>query len=395
MRSFLIALCTAARLVFGGEVSSDINAFSFALYKPLSGKDANVIYSPLSLFCGLSMVASGSAGSTRQALERGLKWSSDRRAIAKNLAALSSSLMSLNVEKDCKHMSLANALYLEQDTPVLPAFKSVIEESYEAEIETLDFGNSAQALQIINAWVGNQTHQKIKDLLQPGDINSSTRLLLVNALYYLGAWQKPFNKKLTQKQPFKIDEVNSIDTPMMRQKGSFRYFEDPETQVAIIPLCSTASASPAFVIVLPKDSSNMAEMSSDLLNSYLTSSNLKTLDLKIPVFCLRKRYDMQNALSSLGMGIAFTSQANFSDIDGMQDLFLSKALHEGYIDVNESGIEAAAATAGVIGVTAVPAEKPIFFTADHPFLFFLIDETSKAILFAGKFSDPNLSACVL
>jgi serpin B len=399
LRILLSTALSATSLLFSEGVSEDINCFGFAISKPLTENDANAIYSPFSLFTCFSMVASGAEGATKNAMETGLHWSQSRQNTASNLAALSEKLFA-PTEEACKlKLRSANAIFAEQDTTFLPNFKSLIENEYRAEAQALDFSKSDQATQLINTWVSNETNQKIRDLLQQGDIDASTRMVLVNALYFQGTWQSQFNKKATTKRPFSIDENTSLAVSMMRQVNQFRYFDDANVQVAILPLCSAEHARPSLIVVLPKTPGNFSRISERIstqdLQNYLATSTSQRLDLQLPAFCLRKRYDLQKALTSLGMGIAFTDQADFSAIDGMKDLYLSKALHEGYFDLNENGIEAAAATAAAINVTSVgpSKEKPILFIADHPFLFFLIDEESGVVLFAGKFSDPNLSQC--
>lgn len=398
---FLTLTLSMTSLLFSQDVSQDINAFGFKLAKPLSERDANAVYSPFSLFTCFSLVASGAEEDTRSAMETGLGWTSSRQDTAGRLKTLSDGLFNPSAPDNCAlKLHSANGLFAEQDTVFLPVFMALANDDYRAEVQSVDFSKSSEeAIQMINGWIGNETKQKIQQLLQPGDVDSSTRLVLVNALYFQGNWQNKFDKKRTAQKPFFLDEKTSVPVSMMQQIGQFRYFEDTQAAVAILPLCSTEHARPVLVIVLPALSGNVSRlferMTPQTLQTYFKQSAYKRLDLKLPSFCLRKRYDLQQAFTALGMGVAFTSEADFSGLDGQKDLYLSKALHEGYFNLNEVGVEAAAATSASMNITATgPSKEPVTpFNVNRPFLFFLVDEESGTLLFAGKLTDPTLSQC--
>jgi len=378
------------------------NAFGIELMKPLLYFKSNAIFSPFSVFSCLSMVASGAEGKTKELMEKVLHWPYDRNKVAKAVGALNKQIfVSSSGEKCSLILNNANALFAEADTDFLPPFSHLIEEDYQADLQSIDFSQSVSATELINTWVSETTNNKIKKLIELGDIDAATRLVLINAIYFSGQWQNPFNKKETTKKPFKIDEKTQVNVQMMHQTAFFNYFEDPSAQIVILPfkVCEAKNVRPSLMIVLPTPSTNLASWQKKLFQetfqNWLKQSVRSRVDLQVPSFCLLKRYDLQSALTTMGMSEAFTQQADFSSIDGMKDLFLSKAIHESYFNFNEAGVEATAATAAALNMTAVgPSENPIItFNANRPFLFFLIDETTGTLLFMGKFSDPSLTGC--
>ncbi len=378
------------------------NAFALELLRPLVNYKSNAVFSPFSIFSCLSMVASGAEGSTKQIMEKTLHWPYDRKKVANALGALTNQMLVSNSGDSCSiTLNQANAIFAEQDTTFLEPFSSLVAEQYRADLQSIDFSQSVNATDLINTWVSETTNKKIKKLVELGDIDAATRLVVINAIYFSGQWQNPFDKKETTKKPFIIDTKTQLKVPMMHQTAFFKYFEDPSAQIILLPfkVCETTQVRPSMVIALPTQSTDInawqKNLSPEVFQSWLKQSIQSRVDLQMPNFCLVKRYDLQSALTTLGLRELFTDQADFSGIDGMKDLFLSKALHEAYFNVNEAGVEAAAATAAALNVTSVgPSESPLItFNANRPFFFFLVDEITGTLLFVGKFSDPSLAGC--
>ncbi|MBS3904171.1 MAG: serpin family protein [Simkania sp.] len=379
-----------------------LNAFGIDLLTPMTSNHTNAVYSPSSLFISLSMVASGANGTTLQSMKKGLHWSGDTLEIAQSIQCLSKQLSSAPTEKNCLlTCTNVNGLFAEQDTSFLPSFQKTVEDYYQANLQSMNFSLQVQATDIINTWISNSTHGKIPRLLQLGDVDSSTRLALVDAVYFSGQWVSPFSKEKTTKQPFITDPKKRHDVSMMRQVGSFSFLEQSSTQILALPFkaCSTEGPQPLLLIVLPPtfdDLKNLQkQLTPDLIQQWLSELKPQFLDVQLPNFCLRKRYDMQQPLKALGMAAPFMSNADFSGIDGSKDLFLSKAIHEAYFHLDEQGVEASAASIATFHVTATgpSKESPIAFTANHPFLFLLIDQQTSTLLFLGEFVDPSLTGC--
>jgi serpin B len=392
----------AAEAVSTSAIAESANTFGFELMKPLGYTQANMIFSPLSIFSCLSLAASGAEGTTKQLMEKALHWPSDRASVAQALQTLTNQMFVPSKNESCSLvLTNANALFAEQDTNFLQPFMDLAQNDYQANLQSIDFSHSVNATELINTWVAETTNNKIKRLVELGDIDAATRLVLINAIYFSGQWQTPFDKKETAKKSFAVDEKTMTNVQMMHQISSFQYLEDPSVQVVILPFanCEATNVRPSLIIALPNTSSNLAslqkKLSNKLIQNWLKQSISSRVDLQIPQFCLLKRYDLQSTLTLLGMRQIFTDEADFSGIDGMKDLFLSKALHESFFHVNEDGVEAAAATAAALNLTSIgPSEKPpLVFNANRPFLFFLVDEISGTLLFMGKFSDPSLAGC--
>lgn len=408
LRKILLALSLSTTIFAqtGPNVASKIvestNAFGIDLTKPMTHDEANSVYSPFSLFTCLSMVATGAEGSTYIAMKKTLHWPGNAPGVAKAVNGLAKQLFVPSSSKDCPlTFSNANALFAEMDTTFLPAFQKIVEEDYTADLQSIDFSQSTQAVDTINTWVANSTNDKIKRLLDTGDIDASTRLALVNAIYFSGQWRTPFAKEKTSKQIFHVDEKIHHIVDMMRLVGTFRYLDQAPLQVLSLPFkaCDTTGPHTSLIVVLPSTLEDFNDLQRNLINSqvqgWLKGLSPASVDVQLPRFCLRNRYDMEAALRKLGMGEAFSRRANFSKIDGSTDLFLSKVIHEAYFDLNENGVEAAAATAASINVTsaALPKPSPISFVANRAFLFLLVDEDTGTILFMGKFTDPSLARC--
>ncbi len=395
------ASLTAAPLkVSPASITNSANQFGIELLLPMGSLESNTVYSPFSVYSCLSMVTTGAKDKTLDVLAKGLHWTSNPESVGEAVSALFDQLLKTSSDPNCNlKLYSANALFAASDIQLEDAFTKIVTTDYKAEVETLDFINSVQATDTINDWVNKTTLGKIPKLLELGDVDSSTRLALLNAIYFSGQWQSPFDKKKTASQTFIVDARTQRPVQMMQQLHSFRYYEDPDVQVVILPFqtCKDLNIAPCLVVALPKTSDLLTlqkKLKSTVIKTWLEKSASKRVSLRIPKFCLLKRYSMQGPLTSLGLAPPFYPGANFSGIDVNHELFLSKMIHEAYFDLNEDGVEAAAATAAIMNITSAnPAAPPIEFVADHPFLFFLLDETTGTLLFLGKYGDPSLAGC--
>jgi len=378
MKRFIFLILCLFRPVFADAPLDGISEFGWDLFQSASTDGKNTLFSPYSVYSCLAMTAAGAQGDTLKELQKTLSLPSNLKELANALSAHNKSMQN--------NLKVANSLWIASQFAILPAFRKTIEGDFHASVQSIDFSKSTAA-GMINKWVAQNTDQKITDLLSPNDIQAATRLLLTNALYFSGKFLRPFNPKLTTPQSFWVSAQSNLPTPMMDQTALFSYGEDDSFQTVVLPLEGTQAA---LAVFLPKQkvfSALTSLMTSEECQSTLENLSVQKVHVKLPKFTLQQRLDLNQLLSQLGLTTAFTPSANFSGIDGKQDLYLSKVVHEAFFAVDENGIVAAAATAASINILATP-QPPIEFNADHPFIFALVDMQTKIPLFLGELSTP-------
>lgn len=403
--NLILGLVTLSIPIFGAakkedpktiKMAKDCTEFGVSLYSSLNKSNpTNLIFSPYSIFSCLSMVYVGAREDTAQEMQQTLHLSLKRTELSKTAYSLRKSLITPG--EGSYTLEMANGMWLDRDTFVLSDFRHAIEDGFQAKVQSLDFAQTEKAISIINEWTSNQTHGKIPKLLEPGDVDSSTRLVLTNALYFKGSWQLPFDVKNTADGNFNTGDGAKIKTKMMEQTAFFSYLDNDNFQLISLPFMKKEEAStPACLILLPKKTSSLAEcqklLTASNLNQWISQLASDKVNLKLPKFTLDERYDLNNTLKSLGMESAFNEKADFSGIDGMHDLYLSKVVHEAFFALDEAGVTAAAATSASINITAAPSTTPpISFIVDRPFLFILVDLQTKLPLFIGMIQDPSMA----
>uniref|UniRef100_A0A8C5TDF4 Serpin B6 n=1 Tax=Malurus cyaneus samueli TaxID=2593467 RepID=A0A8C5TDF4_9PASS len=284
----------------------------------------------------------------------------------------------------------ANRLYGEKTFEFLPSFIESIKKCYHAGLEQTDFIHAWEnSRKQINDWVEERTEGKIQNLLAEGILNSLTRLVLVNAIYFKGNWEKQFKKESTTERPFKINKNETRPVQMMFKKDRFNmtYIGDFQTKILELPYVGNELS---MIILLPdaiQDGST--ELTYEKLINWINPEMMKSTKVRVslPRFKLEENYDLKPVLSSMGMPQAFDSgKADFSGISADEKLVLSEVVHKSFVEVNEEGTEAAAATAAVANICCVMIVPE--FTADHPFLFFIRHNKTSSILFCGRFCCP-------
>jgi len=269
---------------------------------------------------------------------------------------------------------------------------SLLKTNYGAGLEEVDFEHNPEgARQTINAWVEKQTADKIQDLIGQGVLTSETRLVLTNAIYFKGTWVSPFDKRYTQDEPFHLSGGSEKNVPMMRHTGDYGYMEDPDFQALLLPY---EGFELSMIVLLPRRVDGLPALERELTPEKLSDAFGKIgneqVDVSMPRFRMTGEFQLKSTLVSMGMPNAFQATANFSGMTGKDDLKISNVIHKAFVEVNEEGTEAAAATATVMGLaTAMGPRETMLFRADHPFLFVIRDEKSGAILFMGRFVKPN------
>lgn len=359
------------------------NTFAFDIMPGLDNPGSNLLYSPFSIFTSLSMVYTGADGTTEEALKQGLHLSISQEDLPKAYIEY------FKVKGDPR-LSVANAVWANQDTYFLPDFLETLQESFQAGATSLDFQHKKYTAAIINEWIDNQTKGKITNLISPSAITPATRMILTNALYFKGQWASPFNPHLTASAPFYKTMDDKVTTLFMNAQGSFSYTETDTFQVLSLPFYREEQehARLACTFFLPKTVHPLS-LTLHAFQEALRSLKATRLSVKLPKFKLRQNFNLNTPLKGLGMEIAFSDQANFSKIDGMRALCISQVLHESYFSLDEKGVEAAAATALTMSTTAAtPSNPPIPFHANRPFLFMIVDLDTEGIYFIGKYRSP-------
>jgi serine protease inhibitor len=367
------------------------NAFAVALYGQLRNQSGNLFFSPESISTALAMAYAGARGDTASQMAKTLHFTLPLDQLNPAMGAL---LGDLNTTHQNYQLNVANALWAQQGYTFLDSFLNVLKTDYGAGLNQVNFKGATEAARLtINQWVEKKTQDKIKDLLQPGALRSDTRLVLTNAIYFKGDWETQFDKAQTKNEVFFLSPAQTATTPLMHREGSFSYFNGGTFQALEIPYKSKELS---IIIFLPKDRSGLSA-----LEQSLTASNLQQwlhqlgpvpkVIVTLPKFKSTQQFELGATLRAMGMPAAFGAGADFSGMTGKRDFAISEVIHKAYIDVNEEGTEAAAATAVTMRTMAMrPVEQaPPIFRADHPFVFLIRDNRSDSILFMGRMANPG------
>ncbi len=371
------------------------NAFAFDLYRQIGKSDGNLFYSPYSISLALAMTYAGAQDETERQMASALHFTlpPNRLHPAFNNLDLTLAQRGQGAKgKDSKgfRLNIVNALWGQQGYNFVPAFLDVLAQNYGAGLRLLDFERAPEESRVtINKWVSDQTENRIKDLIAPGGIVPATRLVLTNAIYFNAAWADQFVPEGTRDGPFNLLDGSQVTVPMMHKTESFNYAEGEGYQAIELPYDKRELS---MVIVLPQ-AGQFKTVESSLDAAHLTSivSSMKStrVGLTMPKFKFDAQFQLADALQALGLSDAFVyGPANFSGMDGTRNLYISQVVHKAFVAVDESGTEAAAATAVIMAAGALP-EKPVLMTMDRPFIFIIRDIQTGAILFVGRVENPK------
>ena len=364
------------------------NAFAADLYGALREQEGNLFLSPFSISTALAMTYAGARGETAEQMADVLHFDAEGK-VHRQFGGLGHSV---RAREDAGYqLDVANALWVQEDYDLLETFLDTVTQNYGAGVRQVDYkGDTEGARKTINGWVEEQTRDKIRDLLQPGVLDHLTRLVLTNAVYFKGVWKVQFDPKATTDAPFQVTPDDSVTVPMMYQEDDFWYGEDEGVQVLGMPYAGDALS---MIVLLPKAKDGLPALEQKLtaaqMEQWVSSMHPRKVRVYLPRFKATSQFGLGPMLAGLGMPLAFDARdADFSGMTGRPDLYISAVIHKAFVDVNEEGTEAAAATAVVMRVkSAMPAEPPTF-RADHPFLFLIRDTESGAILFLGRMANP-------
>lgn len=373
------------------------NAFALDLYAQLAKQPGNLVLSPFSIDTVLAMSYAGARGQTARQIAEVLYLPSENTNVHVGFATLLNALNHTNMV-GCQFLS-ANSLWAQQGYPFLQPFQTCLKDQYDSTLNQIDLtgwphefdpAKAAAARKQINAWVETKTHDKIKEILPPRLPGSHTRLILVNAIWFKGLWAHPFDKMQTKSAPFHIGSKKSVSAPTMHVTDYFCYIENDALQVLELPYLSNQLS---MVIFLPKKSDGLSELEKTFTVSdvgqlpKISKTYHPEVTVSLPKFTETSECDLKEPLQTMGMRDAFLEDdADFSGITTMKPFFVEAAIHKAYVDVNEEGTEAAAATQ--LSITDSDHGAPVAFNADHPFLFLIRHNPTGAILFIGRVVNP-------
>lgn len=382
-----------------GLIATAENQFAFDLYPALAAlpetANKNLFCSPFSLSTALAITGEGANGKTADEILTVLHLPKDPDTRRTGFALLNVRLNNASADYTLR---TANALWAEKTYVFLPTFTGTARQYYSAETTNLDFMTAPEeSRSTINQWVEEKTERKIRDLLPEGSINPLTRLVITNAIYFKGTWARQFDANLTHDADFTTSTGKVTKVRMMQDRGEnvkYRYAETADLQYIELPYFQKSGKPLSMVVLLPKGNDlRPAEdaLSENSLFALKENAQHRTVEVYFPKFRVETGYKMAQSLSAMGMPTAFIpGSADFSGMDGTHQLFIRDVFHKAYIDVNEEGTEAAAATAVVMQLKMAPGgDSPPVFRADHPFIFLIRDNESGAILFLGRISDPS------
>lgn len=373
------------------QATGDSNAFAVDLYAHLRSHPGNLFFSPESISTAFAMAYAGARGQTATEMAHVFHFTLPPDRLHPAMGAL---LAAINAKHDSYELHTADALWAQQDEHFLDAYLKLMQNDYAAGLHNVDFRTSPETVRAtINQWVEQQTNDKIKNLIGPGVLTPQTRLVLTNAIYFKGKWAEPFSKGATEEAgEFHLTSTTTVKAPLMHRTGSYLYFDGGTFQALELPYQGDELA---MLILLPKDTADLAA-----LEEQFTANTAKEwveqlrpaekVVLTLPRFTMTQQFELSQTLAAMGMPRAFSGAADFSGMTGKPGFQISAAIHKAFVDVNEEGTEAAAATSTVMRASAMRVSPPpVVFRADHPFLFLIRDTKTGPILFLGRVEDPT------
>lgn len=374
------------------QIVEGLNEFSFDLYHTLNaGSSVNIFYSPLSISSALAMTYAGAKGETAGQMQSTLHYGPQVDLFHSQYGAMIDSLSSKKGQ-DFK-MTIANAIWVQDQFKLRNYYVETVRKDYNSEVRSMDFVNQPEASRdTINYWVEKKTAGKIQDLIPKGMIDDITRLILTNAVYFNAEWANKFNKRLTNEDNFYCLDNKVVRTDMMYQREHYPVSQTKDYTILEIPY---EGYEYSMLILLPNENDGLTDLSKDLSADDIIAHDKDKKHQEVlvyfPKFKMETEYELKKALSGMGMPLAFSANADFSNMTGGKDLMISSVIHKAFIDVDEEKTEAAAATAVVMKLTSMaPSPKaPLEFRADHPFMFIIRSRNDNAILFMGQLTNPG------
>lgn len=369
--------------------ATEANSFALSMYKQFAQADNdNVFFSPISISMALGMTYAGADGETKKQISEVLNFPYNDKDFHAQMGQLQSNL--LDKQSEGVDIALANQLWAENSYRFKCRYQRTTQKLYNSPVKRLDFSGNPNASRIeINQWVEELTRDRIKDLLPDGSISSLTKMVLTNAIYFKGQWDKKFETENTRDDIFTTLEGKQVKTPMMNAKEKFNVYQGDGISLLELPYQGNDFS---MLVLLPNEDRSIGEiergLSVDNLNEYISKLSEKEVQLMFPKFKFDAEYQLKPVLSDMGMPIAFSNAANLSRMSRSNDLKIDEVFHKAFVEVSEEGTEAAAATAVVIVLKSIT--MPVEFFANRPFIFIIRENKDGNILFMGRVTNPNI-----
>jgi serine protease inhibitor len=368
-------------------------AFALDLYQQLRTEKGNLFYSPFSISEALAIAYAGARAETESQMRKTLHFDLDQSKLhpafnALGLALASRGMGASGADGQGFRLNIANALWGQLGHAFSTPFLDTIGENYGDGVHMADFVADADgSRKLINDWVAARTEDRIKNLLPQGSISQDTRLVITNAIYFNAAWQIPFDAMDTKAAPFTRPDGTQADVQTMSGYREVPYGSGPDYAAVELPYDGNELS---MMLILPPQGTLdafEASLTPDKLTTIASGMSEHGVTITLPRFKIESTLSLGDQLAKLGMPIALSDMADFSGMDGKTDLLLSGVVHKAFVDVGETGTEAAAATGAVVGTTSVPPLAEIHL--DHSYLFLIRDNATRTILFLGRVEDPS------
>lgn len=393
----LLSLLAMQSLVTGAAFPDEtIAGWSVNVYNHLraTGEDENILFSPLSIALAMGVMELGAQGSTLKEIRHSMGYEGLKSGEEFSFLRDFSSMVS--AEEGQYVMKIANSLFVQNGFHINEEFLQIMKMYFNAEVNHVDFSQNVAVANYINKWVENYTNSLLKDLVSPGDFDAVTHLALINAVYFKGNWKSQFRPENTRTFSFTKDDESEVQIPMMYQQGEFYYgeFSDGSNeaggiyQVLEIPYEGDEIS---MMLVLSRQEVPLATLEpllkAQLIEEWANSVKKQKVEVYLPRFTVEQEIDLKDILKALGVTEIFIKDANLTAMSDKKELFLSKAVHKSFIEVNEEGAEAAAAS-GMIAISRMAVLFPQVIV-DHPFLFLIKNRKTGTILFMGRVMHPE------
>jgi serpin B len=365
------------------DISNSVNDFSFSLFNQVKEREKNIVFSPLSIEIALLSCYEGASGDTKKEFEKVLHYSNSSKQVKPFLSKLNSTKDSFNCLK------ISNSLWIQKDYSIINNYQTVIENDYLSSVFNLDFRNVQKACDAINLWTKQQTNGLINEIISPDKLDSETKLVLTNTMYFSGEWEVAFSSELTQQDKFysinkKVEEVD-----FMNNKGFFSYSEIDNFKTITLPYRDNSNS---LIVILPNRKYGIDKIeqniNSTIIDKILNTQKRTLVKLTIPKFKLDYKIDdLVKYLKIIGLDLSLSKNADYTLIT-KESMVIDKVIHKANFEINEKRTVASASTlVGRLAGCDVKSKppKPKVFKADHPFIFMLFNNDTKSVLFIGKY----------
>lgn len=361
--------------------------FAMNLYRKISSyNDKNIFFSPLSISTSFAALLMASDGVTHKEILKVLNLEALERADQPDLIPKLFQLLHENVTQNGSlKFDHSMALFIQPQFIIEREFETKINKFFNADIKTVDFADTTESIRVINEYIRDKTGGKITEMISA--LDEQTKLLLMNAIFFQGAWKMPFNSNLTRNAPFYIDNYNIVQVPMMFKEDKYYTAEDVSLRAKVLKLPYQEGVSMLILLPNPDMDYTMVddEITAERFQSWIAKLRKMKLEVKMPKFNMEQSYSLHNLLPDMGMTSVFNHLSNLTKLSEDKGLKLSEVLHKAMVDVDETGTTAAAAT--TIGI--IPYSLPRTFTINRPFFFFIYHENTNCLLFMGRVIDPT------